>query len=227
MEAKNLKNDGLAVFDLCDTLYYSNTTHDFIDFFIARSSSPLKKLRFHLMNNQLSPLRYATIAFGVLAKRDLFKEFNVSMLGGSSEEQVLREAAAFVSEFLPERKIDRTHELIRECSAAGLRVVLCSSSIEPVVKAVAEKLGFPTYIATTLETADGRYTGRIAEEMSGKKLAAIAERLGAARIECAVSDNASDLDLLLAAKRGVAVAHSDRKRSFWAGKKLETIDVDL
>lgn len=221
------KTERLAVFDVCDTLYYSNTTHDFIRYYVGHRGTAGKKALFAFTNHRFSPLRYMLIAVGVFTGWDVLKKLNVAMLSGASEREVDETAAAFVAEFLQGRKIKQTHDLIRACRETGQTVVLCSSSIEPVVAAVARELGVDAFVSTTLKRSGARHTGRIKEETSGKKVAAIASLLGGGAVELAVSDNVSDLDLLLSAQRAIAVSHNARKRTFWKDRNMELIDLDV
>ena len=226
METKSLMTESAAVFDVCDTLYYSNTTHDFIRFVAKEAAGPARRSAFKMLDHQLSPLRYLLVGVGLITGRDVFKMLSVAILKGMKDEEVRRVAERFVDEFLEMRKVPQTHKLIEQSARDGLRIVLCSSSIEPVVAAVAKRLGVRDFVCATLETESGRYTGRIQEDPTGKKLSVL-RRISNLKIDCAVSDNLSDLELLSAARRGIAVTHNERKRRFWAGRNFEVIDLDL
>ncbi len=226
MEAKTFTSKGVAVFDVCDTLYYSNTTHDFIRYLARNRPGLIRNSRFQLLNHRFSPARFALIGMSVATGSDYFKRANVALLKGAPVSEVQELATRFVGEFLATRKVERTQELVQEYAANGFDVMLCSTSIEPVVDAVAADLGIRDIVATTLEVVDDKYTGRILVDPTGRKLAALRD-LSDAEIECAVSDNLSDLELLSAAKRGIAVVHSARKRDFWMGRNLELIELGL
>lgn len=226
MDANQLTSKGIAVFDICETLYFSNTTHDFIRYFARNRPGLVRKGLFHLLNHRLSPLRYVLIGGSVATGSDYFKRANVALLRGSSEAKVRWFADRFVREYLATRRVEQAQALIKEYVEKGTRVILCSSSIEPVVRAVGNELGIHDLVSTTLEKTDDRYTGRILNDPTGRKLAALRD-LSDAEIVCAVSDNLSDLDLLSASKRGIAVVHNARKRRFWKGKDLEVIDLSL
>ena len=218
---------GLAVFDVCDTLYYSNTTHDFVRYFSENLARRDRKVLFHLLNHRLSPLRYGLIAVSVATGSDLFRKASIRLLRGVKESELATCAARFIAEVLDMRKIERTHHMISEYRKLGLEVVLCSSSIEPVVREVATYLGVSASVSTILETREGILTGRIIDDPTGRKLAVLRERYGNTRIAYAVSDNVSDLELLLAADHGIAISHNTRKSRFWKDRKIELIDLGL
>lgn len=105
---------------------------------------------------------------------------------------------------------------IEEHREAGHRLVLASSGIEESLRPLAAALGFDDLVCTRLETADGRYTGRmIGPPCYGpQKLAAVRAWAEIAGADLGSSwfyaDNASDLPLLEAVGHPVAV-HPDRR----------------
>jgi phosphoserine phosphatase len=217
-------NEGIAVIDVCDTLYFSNTTHDFIDF-VARHERSNHRLLYVLLNSRVSPLRYALIGLSVFTGWDYLRTFNIGMLKGRRRDEVQDLAERFVRECLNDRKVPVTHRIVDDYrSARKGRIVLCSSSIEPVVAAVAKELAVDGYVCTTLELSDGIYTGLVADEVYHDKLNDLGRAGISSPIDLAISDNLSDLKLLKSAKTCFAIAHSDQKREFWKKHQVELID---
>jgi phosphoserine phosphatase len=100
--------------------------------------------------------------------------------------------------------------LVRTMRANGAYAALVSGGFRVFTGRVARALGFDEDSANTLETANGRLTGTVAEPILGRdaKLSAL-NRLAAARglalaDTLAVGDGANDLDMLKAAGLGVA-----------------------
>lgn len=216
-----------AVFDVCDTLYYSNTTHDFVRFVMERERMSPRKLAYSAVNSRVLPLRYALIYAGIRSGRDVMKSLNVAKLKGKTRDELFALAREFTSKFLDTRRIAETQRLISEQKGQGLRVVLCSSSIEPVVAAVAEDLSVDHFAATTLEYDGDIFTGRIAEDITKDKLGALERRGLGGEIAYAASDNVSDLALLSAAEKAVVIIHGTRKQEFWRKYQFETINLNL
>jgi len=216
----------LAVFDVCDTLYYSNTTHDFIRFVIELPESErIKRALFSFLNSKSLPIRYLLILISVATGWDAPKAINLRFLRGMTADQMEVLADRFVNQFLKERKIAETNDLLLKFRNEGLRIVLCSSSIEPVVTAVARAAGITDQISSTLLYEQEMFSGRIGEETVGKKLGFLRRAFPETEIEYAVSDNKSDADLLSAAHRAIAVVHDPGKRSFWEKRRIEIIDL--
>ena len=109
-------------------------------------------------------------------------------------------------------------KLIESIKAEGGEVILATSSLDFIVKPLAEHLGIEVLIASELEYEEGRCTGLLA----GKPLFGHAKRdavlaytrgRGVAPKDCAFySDSIHDLPLLLEVGRPVAVAPDRRLR---------------
>ena len=227
MKRESSQPAGTAVFDICDTLYYSNTTHDFVRFVLEKEPVSARKFICWLLNTKFLPFKYFLIFLSIKTGRDKLRSFNVSMLKGFSRRDLAERANQFVNEFLAPRRIEPTQELLRTQAAAGLRIVLCSSSIEPVVKAIAEKLAIKDHVSTSLEYDGDLFTGRIAKDITRSKLQELKARNLLGELVFAVSDNLSDLELLSAAKHALAIVHNCRKEKFWRDHKLEVLKVGL
>jgi phosphoserine phosphatase len=101
--------------------------------------------------------------------------------------------------------------LLATMKANGAYAALVSGGFTAFTSAVAATLGFDENRANTLQLAEGKLTGTVAEPILGKeaKLQALNEitaRLGISPAEAlAVGDGANDLPMLLAAGTGVAL----------------------
>jgi HAD superfamily hydrolase (TIGR01490 family) len=107
-------------------------------------------------------------------------------------------------------------ELIAAIRAEGGSVVLATSSLDFIVRPIAELIGADKVLASALEYEDGRCTGRLAGKAlfgSAKRDAvrAYAASLGVELSDCAFySDSIHDLPLLLEVGKPVAVAPDRR-----------------
>jgi phosphoserine phosphatase len=101
--------------------------------------------------------------------------------------------------------------LLATMKANGAHAALVSGGFTAFTSAVAATLGFDEHRANTLQIADGKLTGTVAEPILGKeaKLHALNEitaRLGLTPSDAlAVGDGANDLPMLLGAGTGVAL----------------------
>ena len=222
---EDLAGGSLAVFDVCDTLYFSNTTHDFVRFAADNKMSGIRRSIFHIFNARISPLFWLLLVTSRLSGKDIHKSLNIGLLGGMSSQEVEKLASKFYQEFLSDKKISVSHELMYDARKAGHVILLCSSSIEPVVKVVAERIGADAYLCTELEVLDDHISGKISHELQGIKIGNIRERFPDDEVALAVSDNLSDASLLAAAQKAIAISYSDRASQFWKDQNVEVIDL--
>lgn len=101
-------------------------------------------------------------------------------------------------------------QLIKRANQNNIKTVLVSGGFEPVVKAVAKKLGFDRYVCNKLEIVEEKITGRVIEPIvdASTKLNILKEESHRLSIELrdavAVGDGANDLPMLQAAGLGIA-----------------------
>jgi HAD superfamily hydrolase (TIGR01490 family) len=103
----------------------------------------------------------------------------------------------------PLRLVDQHH-------ARGERVYIVSATLQEIVDAIAEDLGFDGALGTICEVRDGRYTGRAVRalhaEAKAEVLREVAQDEGFDLAECtAYSDSHTDLPFLAAVGHPVAV----------------------
>ena len=132
----------------------------------------------------------------------------LAMAAGRSYEDVV-DAAGVAASRVAANVFAGARLLIEQHRRAGDTVVVVSASPQEFVAAIAAAVGADLGIGTRTEVVDGRFTGRIDGTFCYRegKLARIAEELGpgACSGASAYADSASDLPLLFACDRAVAV----------------------
>jgi len=119
--------------------------------------------------------------------------------------------------------------LIRNLRTSGRKVLLATSSIDIIVKPLAEYLGVDDFVATRLEFTNGLCTGRFlsaplfAEEKK-RRVAEYVERVDFSLDDCGFySDSIHDLPLLEAVGRPVAVNPDNRLRKVARRRNWEVL----
>ncbi len=213
----DMPDPGLAVFDLCDTLYAENTTYGFIRWFHARSGRRGRAWLIRLLESRFLPIFWLLAALHRFPGVDLPRRIAVLTLRGLSRSELESAAAGYAASHLPGAAVPATQERLSCHRAAGDRVVIVSSSLDIVVAAVARLLGAEG-IGSTLGFRDGRCTGRIDRDLTGRKapLVAALAREGPGRpVVHVYSDNLADRALLAAADRPTVVIPAGRSRAPW------------
>lgn len=188
----------LVVFDLCDTLVAENTTIGFLR--LLASSHPPVDRALRRWTDRSSPFFW----FGALAHRlghDLARQRLIASLKSLSREAIERGANAYADQAGARLNASVVARLEAH-KAGGQQVKILSSSLDPVVRALASTLGVAGE-GSKLRYIGPVSDGNLASDMTGRKL----DHLGAQgdTLVAAYSDNASDLALLRAADHGVLV----------------------
>lgn len=165
-----------------------------------------------------------------LASRDAVKETGLRSLSWASRTRLAAIGTEFASR---ERAIGVRPGALAQIARhrqAGDCLVLITAAPEITAEPFARVLGFDHVICTPVVwSADDRPTGSIAlpncyGAAKAARLGALAERLGGIELVAAYSDHVSDLGLLLAAARGVAVNPSPALRRALVGTDVEIAD---
>lgn len=198
---------GLHLFDVDHTIIRGSTGRRFAQAAARRGVLRLRDLA-------AIPFNYAAYRFG--AGGSSFFEGDFPVIKGVGK-ALLEELGREVFEQRTSRALrPRLLERITSIKAEGGSVVLATSSLDFIVRPLAELLGADAVLASRLEYEGGRCTGRLA----GKALFGAAKRdavlayagsLGIALADCSFySDSIHDLPLLLEVGEPVAV-HPDRR----------------
>lgn len=216
------------VFDVCDTLFYSNTTFDFLRFVLERERDTGRLRTLQLLSRRWSPLFLGLSAWQRLRGGDPIKTAALRLLRGFSRPRLYALGEEFAAEFLESRKLARPHQLLRELQGqAGGRAVLLSASLDPVIAAIARRLGTEFRSSELNYDAQGNCRGTLRRDLTGQKLVALAELLGSTALPplTVVTDNFTDRELVTAAAHRHVVVHRAAAKQFWQDLNPDFIEA--
>ncbi|HNP06117.1 MAG TPA: hypothetical protein PKN99_00755 [Cyclobacteriaceae bacterium] len=214
----------LIVCDVCDTLYNSNTTFDFLCF-VSRLHSPIGRVWFKIVTSRFSPLFYSLILCGRFLDIDLVRKSALLLIRNKSLFELKGLAEKFYNDFLKKRVNKQVINLIYK--GEGRRIVLMSSSIDVVVNVIASSIGVECY-SSELEYRNGLATGRLKTDLTGIKGEVTQHLLTAAdsSVELTViTDNKTDWELMRMAQQRYVVVKSSNEKGFW--KTLNPIFIEV
>ncbi|MGM9806412.1 MAG: HAD family hydrolase [Candidatus Aphodosoma sp.] len=205
--------------DICGTLFNSNTTFDFLDYYIHDESY----CRFRrLMKTSL--WRYFNSAVYRLLGLDLSRRIALSRLAGYSLEQLGRMADVFYTDYLLSRRIQPVWQLMADYRSRGVDVVLVSGTIDPVAHAIARHLCVNRCVSSKLGyTVSGICTGRLVSDAlrtKRRELDAISVCPPYAHI---VTDNPNDISLARYADCTTIVVHGGIRRWRYLTRNLKNV----
>jgi HAD superfamily hydrolase (TIGR01490 family) len=88
-------------------------------------------------------------------------EFLVNFFKGWKEKDLESLVDYFFDEYIEGNLFNQAIDEVKEHIKNGHKVVLISTSLEPIVKKIGLFMGVKEYISTDLEVMDGKYTGKI------------------------------------------------------------------
>ena len=215
-----IKGKEIIVFDVCDTLYYSNTTFDFLGFLF--SNNWFKKTLFWFYTTKYSPVFVFLVVLSKLLKEDFVKKKSLKLLKGYPKSALESQAVVFVEDVLETKKVRETQRLLQEAIKSSKEVVLLSASIDVVVQAIARRLHVKSE-SSLLAYENGVCLGYLKSDLSGKKRDYLA--LDLIDELTVYSDNYTDLSLLKAATNAVGVVCSEEQERFWRKQKIDVLKV--
>jgi HAD superfamily phosphoserine phosphatase-like hydrolase len=204
----------IVVCDVCDTLYRSNTTFDFLKF-VFQKEGILKHLALQIMTSKWSLVYYILIVGSKILEKDMIRSLSVRLLAGYSYSRILSLAGEFFDHYLNERKNKKIFELLIQEKKENY-VILVSSSIDPVIKTIANQHGF-SYLSSVLEVKEGKITGRFRSDLTHKKheeVKELMEKSPSGRL-VVITDNHSDFKLVEMADERYVVIQSEKEKKFW------------
>jgi HAD superfamily hydrolase (TIGR01490 family) len=210
----------IAVFDVCGTLYDSNTTFDFLDDFFKNNN---KYIRFRKITNNIffvATNHYINKFFHV----DLIRKCAISFLKGRSSKEVNLASSKFLTEILSDKKVNEVFKLLTHYRNEGFKIILMSASLDVIIKEIQVEVNANNYFSTQLEVINGKYTGKIKNDMTHKKANAFNENFDLVDELVVVTDNLSDLPLVSLATKKYIICWKQKHHDFWEDSTLEKIE---
>lgn len=209
--------NNLIVFDVCGTLYRSNTTYDFLAYYFNKKN---KRKYIVLKFWYSTPGKVISKFLSFFNLENMIRKRIIGLIAGERENEVRAEAKNFVDEVLCQLKIKFCHDFLNETiEKKSNKVYLASASIEPVISAIAMKLGVTNYFSTSLEVKNGCFTGNILEDVQGTKHIQVGNlKLNSNYKNLTVfTDNKEDLNLVLQADEAFLMIYGSNEK-FWIKK---------
>lgn len=203
------------IVDVCGTLVRDDTTLGLLRWHFSRHRR-WRRWILEGMTARWSPAHLLVAVAEKATGMHLLKHALVRLLRGDALTDLDESAGRYADWLLAERRVERVAEVLRDTHGQG-PLVLASASLDPIVRALAARLG-AAYVASTLAVADGRCLGHYACDLTGNKMAALDAVLPRGWVEAgylAMSDNLTDLRLLSEARQAYVVLHAERQRARW------------
>lgn len=158
-------------------------------------------------------LRALNVIYSSFSGKDIYRILQVKQLSDFSLEDINKWASEFVDE-LEENRIYSTNILMGEYKKQGYKIVIASATIEPVARAIAHKLGVE-YYSSKIGFLNNKCTGEIKKDLLLLKKDTLLPLLKTAETTIVVTDNYTDIELVLVSDHSHIIVHNDRDIEKW------------
>ncbi len=196
--------------DVCHTLYKSNTTYDFLEWYLSANQDYQRLVKFR--QNLL--VRVAARAIG----HDIVRSKAIAYLKGLEYSALIDAATIFVDQLDP---IPETMQVLKQYRSRNYQIVLLSSSLDFIVEAISRKLNAKRFHASQLDYQEGICQGVFASDLAtGKR--DIIERFYSDDTCDFITDNFSDLTCAPFVDQMIAVyeVNDSASAAFWKRNKI-------
>ena len=188
----------LYVFDICGTIFKSNTTFDFLTFWLSPRS------KYYSSFNKITRTYLHVDITRVIALR---------FLKGYSRLQLLEGADMFYESYLIKHINDYVVGKLKELIVnPSCNVLIASATIDVVAEVIARKMQINTWYSSELCYVDGICQGKLSKDLLGKKNDFIQE-IQNQTIDSVYTDDFTDIPLLKDARQKNIVVYpkTDKK----------------
>ena len=178
--------------DICGTLFYSNTTFDFIDYVVnSRKYLFFKKIFLNYCFRKINALFYHL--FGV----DLLKRLSIRFLKGLSKNELSVKAKEFYANYLSSHRIAESFSLVNEYRNRGYYLYLVSATLDVIAESVGKGLNADVVLSSSLYyDSKDVCTGKIKIDLFGRKWECLCKNDYDIESMLVITDDFSDLELI-------------------------------
>lgn len=188
----------LYVFDICGTIFKSNTTFDFLTFWLTPRSkyySSFDKLRKTFIWKVINKITRTYLHV------DITRIIALRFLKGYSRLQLLEGVDMFYESYLMKHLNDRIVGKIKELQVnPSCNVLIASATIDVVAEVIARKMQINTWYSSELCYVDGICKGKLSKDLLGKKNNFVHE-IKNRTIDSVYTDDFTDIPLLKEARQ--------------------------
>lgn len=216
----------LYVFDICNTLFYTNTTLGYIEYVLKKKGHKVLYLLIKLSVKRYLPFFYIFYIINFLTNRDYHRTFILLVLKGQSKKELYSLARQYHSEVLTHLEVPATVNMLKNWKKNGAKIILLSSSIDPVVHEIADHFNVQ-FESSKLQFKNDITTGRLEIDLTGRKHLVL-ERFKKTKTYLeygVITDNVTDKKLLEMADKKFIIIESKSDRSKWGDFNANYLEI--
>lgn len=192
--------------DICGTLFFSNTTFDFLDFIVDNP-------RYRLLRRTMRcrPCRMINSVVYRIAHIDLFRRLALKNLKGINRNTLLLKADIFYDLHLASCRNKAVFNIIDNLRGQ-YTPLLVSATIGPVAEVIGERENIAVAVSSELGYHNGICTGRLATDRLHSKAAALTSLSIMPPYGCIITDNPADAPIVRQSQKAYIVCYNNEQR---------------
>lgn len=203
------------VFDVCGTLYFSNTTFDFICYYHKKNRYYFRYLYTSLLTSNFGKLMSRMSLISI-------RKLIIKTISGEDKEKLDFYSTTFVDEVLEYNKNLIAFKIFHEYKETSPEeIVLLSASIDLVIEKIARAYGV-TYDSSRLAYKNNICLGYLEKDMKGNKHNNYTVD---SNLTLVVTDNHDDIELCKISQKCV-IFSKPKHRNYWE-KNLKHPDLEI
>lgn len=210
----------IAIFDVCGTLYNSNTTFDFLDNYFSNN----KKYLFFRKISNLFIVKVLNHYIYKYMKIDIIRIYGTSFLKNETINNIHDYSKKFVYKNLEPKIKSNIYDMLKTYKNNNYKIILMSGSYEFIIEHVSSYVGADSFFASELEKSDTLYYGSYKKDILLNKYQLLKENFPNITELIVISDNKTDLNLMLEANEAFAICNKKKHYGFWEkNKKIKIV----
>ena len=200
----------LAIFDVCGTLYCSNTSFDFLRYYFEKKRNKQFLLFYKII--MLFPVRVINHLLFRYLKSDVIRKLAVRFLRDENIDDIKENVKGFYNEYLKKREINDSIQLMRKLKHTH-EVILLSASFDFVIEYIAKQFGV-AFIASELACMNDVCLGKYTRDLLYSKKEVFQEFKMSFEDVVVITDNLTDLELINTADSAVVLS-KPKNIAYW------------
>lgn len=197
--------------DICGTLYRSNTTFDFLDFWFKQELwyKRMKQLR------RFRVIGFANSLCSRLFHIDILRRYAISHLRGYRKDELRQMSKLFYDEHLSTVINNDVVKIIEDKRKQGCELIAVSATLDFIAEEICQRLNIPKQFSSTLGyDKDGICIGRLTKDWLACKLNNLKQQGYCPPYDYVITDNFSDSDVICNSKFSYLIQYSNCKKSW-------------
>lgn len=201
----------IYIFDICGTLYHSNTTFDFLEYFLKDTSIYYRY--YNILRKTIVWRLFNKVAINLL-RMDITRIIALRFLKGYSYDELKNAAQFFYNKYLIPHQNTKVIDSLKSLSSdSHNNIIIVSATLDFIADVISRHIPCQSCYSSQLAYRDDICQGKLSIDLLGKKLE-IKFKDFSGNFKAVYTDDFSDLPLLGKAKEKNIIVYPKTKKKW-------------